>query len=59
MNHKSSREGLSSYERICGEFVRLNKKTLDDREPLHMVFKNEAEKSEKRLKQIHEETLGR
>lgn len=26
MNHKSSREGLSSYERICGEFVRLNKK---------------------------------
>lgn len=41
--------------RIC----EAQQKTLDDREPLHMVFKNEAEKSEKRLKQIHEETLGR
>lgn len=31
---------------------------MENRESLHLVFKNEDEKCEKRLKQLHEEALG-
>lgn len=32
--------------------------TMEDREPLFMVFKNEGENCERKLKQLQEDTLG-
>lgn len=40
------------------ELCDAQQKTLEDRQPLYMIFKKEAEDCDKRLQQLQQETLG-
>lgn len=51
---KEARAMKEYVEKLCA----AQQKSLEDREPLHMVFKNEGENCENKLQQIQQETLG-